>query len=352
MARRKAPDVRHDADRSNRIVTVDERLIEYRASAVGGCSRALVCAGLGYEGHQPPDWMQEKFDEGHTLEPVVVGWLKEGRAFNTRGGGTESFHDVGREQEPHDLQVGVVEQDGVDYTVVVRAHSDAMGKIGGFEVDIEIKCVGDDLWGDFRSKGLAGLHHYAWQVSARMHAHGLPVAFVVARKKGSLSKGDLEIVDVLVEIVTEPPIPMRDFKRRLLKVENAIGDAEADAELPPCDIRQYPCLYWYLHDDTENETRTRVDDALLAGQVAAYKAAAAEEADAKKRKDLFMAGIKAWMDANGMGVDGARYEVGDFKVTYVASFVPSRVTEERTDRYVRVTAKRKGGRPAKKGDTQ
>lgn len=349
MARHAAPDIRHDPDRPGRIeIEADDgNAVEYRASSVGGCARALVCAGLGYEPAPTPEWMQEKFDEGHELEPVVVEWLKEGRAFSQRGSTeTVAFAEVGGEQQAQTLRIGSVEDaDGREWTVNVVAHSDAMGDVidgNQYPVDIEIKCVGDDLWGDFRRNGVAGLHAYAWQVSARMHAHGLPVAFVVCRKKGSLSAGNLEIVDVLVEIVTEAPIPLRDFKRRLLKIEDWLATALATGELPACDVKQYPCPFWYQHDDQADETRTRIEDDLLKGQLAAYLDASARAKEAEDDKKRLMEGVKAWMEANGMAVDGARYDCDGLKVTYVASFVPSRVTEERTDRYVRISGRKTG----------
>ena len=50
-----------------------------RASALGGCIRSLVATGRGVEPQPVPDWMQEKYNEGHDAEPVIEKLAMEQR---------------------------------------------------------------------------------------------------------------------------------------------------------------------------------------------------------------------------------------------------------------------------------
>lgn len=367
---KRQPDA-HDPDRPNRMMLPFERnddgglaedvagIVSYRASAVGGCSRALVCAGLDYTPEPPPDWLQERFDEGHTLEPLVLDILRTGRSLKLLRHPDSDMVSVrvddDSEQTSHRLDVGTVDIDGEPWKVTVMAHSDAMGLVrlswdtpeseAWTAVDIEVKCFRDDLWAKFVTGGVAAMPDYAWQASARMHAHGLPILFVVARKKGSLraGDGDLEIVDMACELVTTPLVPLKDFKKRLLKIESRIGDQE----LPACDLRQYPCPYYYAHDDDAEQSRIRVDDELLAGQIKAYNEAAARAAAAEADKKRLMDGIRAWLEVNGMAVDGAKVTVKSAdktvdgtKVSWVAYWREEKVVPAGLVAYPKVTAKK------------
>ena len=44
----------------------------YRASSVGLCEVALIALRMGVQPSVPPDWLQEKFDEGHEWEGHIV----------------------------------------------------------------------------------------------------------------------------------------------------------------------------------------------------------------------------------------------------------------------------------------
>jgi hypothetical protein len=50
-----------------------------RASALGGCIRSLVATGRGVEPQPVPEWMQEKYNEGHDAEPVIEKLAMEKR---------------------------------------------------------------------------------------------------------------------------------------------------------------------------------------------------------------------------------------------------------------------------------
>lgn len=48
-------------------------VVVYRASALGGCERALVAARVGATRHPVPAVIQNAFDEGHRNEPIIMG---------------------------------------------------------------------------------------------------------------------------------------------------------------------------------------------------------------------------------------------------------------------------------------
>ena len=114
-----------------------------RASALGGCTRALALALAGVEGEPAPQWMEDVFERGWEAEEQIVKMLAD------RG------LTVTRQQEEYDLKLGVG---------VVRGHVD--GFIGGRIV--EIKSTTDI--GRMKTGRLAD--RYRWQISA-----GLPTVF-------------------------------------------------------------------------------------------------------------------------------------------------------------------------------
>src|ERR1700676_396302 len=61
-----------------------ERFV-YRAPGLGGCNNALIAARMGIEGSRPPAWMQQRFDVGKDLEPIILNNLHERYGFNLYG---------------------------------------------------------------------------------------------------------------------------------------------------------------------------------------------------------------------------------------------------------------------------
>src|SRR5687768_1765416 len=49
-------------------------IVVYRASSLGhGCIRSLVASRMGVDEEPPPEWLQERFDEGTVSENVILG---------------------------------------------------------------------------------------------------------------------------------------------------------------------------------------------------------------------------------------------------------------------------------------
>ena len=225
-----------DADGDSRVI--------YRASGVGGCIRTLVAHRLGLQPSATPGWMQERYDQGTALEPKILAALakndsKAKPALMLRDGSQAAVVPTA-----HGSQVEIEYR--VYGNVYVRGHVDGIGTVScigptfGVKAGtvIEIKALGKTYWDSFVKNGLAGLPvTYAWQVSAYMHATGGPVLLVCARKTDA---GD-DFTELLGELISEPPIAVTEFKRKLVQVETTDALAEV-----LCDVSQYPCPFSWI----------------------------------------------------------------------------------------------------------
>jgi hypothetical protein len=216
------------ADHRADVYVEGERTI-YRASALGGCVRALVAARTGYTPVAPTDKQRRYMAEGVLHEPAVVGWLEaEGWA-------------MGRTQDQVELEVAG--------HLTVRGHTDGVGTRAGSERVVEIKAPGQDTWKKFVSQGIKASRRYEWQLSVYMHALGLPGLFVAKNR----NTGEVHVIEV-----DEPPIGLTAIKARVIKVEAAA----ARGDLMACDPMAYPCGFYYLHDEQEMFPEQTMDEAL------------------------------------------------------------------------------------------
>lgn len=218
----------------------DGRII-YRASALGSCMKSLVALGLGMTPVDWPDWLYRKFQEGIDGEPVVVDMLRE----NWRIVDEEEGHYY----QWHDGQLFV--EVPVGTRVVIRGHGDAIGtcyktpvyEYGESEWEtgdkrlIEVKCCS----AEYARVVLRTLPlMYKVQVSVYGGFYGLPIMLVIGVKDK-----DGKVVNILSQMIDEPPMTMAQVKQRVMQIESWIGDGE----LPDCDYRQWPCAFPYLCDE-------------------------------------------------------------------------------------------------------
>lgn len=315
-------------------------LVVYRASSLGRCVKELVAARLGLDGESPPDWMQERFDEGTNAEQAIIDLCYgdvDGRSagsgdglpggyFHTlspaypnsyrvhMGNANERFPHVRREllddgQFTMELPVGNGR--------VVRGHLDGIGEQygqphpgdwldgkTGQRVVIEIKHLATQAFERFLKHDPVETlrqHHpyYAWQVSLYMHATGLPCMFTVGEK---LVEGTGEervykgVGRVTSFVIDEPMVSMGQVRAKIAKVE-MLADK---GELPVCDVAQYPCAFYYLHTEEDERVTKRGKDTddgpriievsdevvvqSLVNAVSAYQSAGKAERAAKEAK--------------------------------------------------------------------
>lgn len=321
-------DVIDTDDRGERTVVV------YRASSVGGCPRALVAFGLDYDPMPVPDEMQKKFDEGTNWELRLLDRIAK-KGVDTRDGQHYKLTLNGDHQ--HRVRFPVI--DGVE----VRAALDDVGavyEINGEDIShptpciVEVKFLGDDMYEDFKRKGIGFKPGYAWQVSSQMYGmeHELkvmvPVLFVCALKKRSPSGKLIGIAELTGEWIISPPIKGAEFVTKLTRVEQAI----AKQKLPDCEP-MYPCPFFYMHDEKKIE---RLDDELLVSLVAQFENAKRQEKSWEAKRKAAQEGIFGFFESEG--IKGGTRHVGDFKVVDVWAEMPERTVQYKasTTHYVKV----------------
>lgn len=248
-------------------VYVEDGVVVYRASAVGGCGEALLAMRSGQTAMMPPAWFQEKLDEGTEWEAYIVG-----AALAEWDGELISSQD--------EIELALTPN------LIIRGHTD--GRATGrryldddlyekIEVGIEAKKLGPSLF----KKWQAGLEsfwsacpYYRDQLTLYMHATGLPFVYAV----GEWDPDKLEVVRVHTKLITTPPGDINQIKAKVLSVEARY----LQGEQMECSGGMYPCPVFYLH---EEEQREEVDDLALHAAVERYLKQADQEKAAKKAKD-------------------------------------------------------------------
>ena len=230
----------HDTSGDHAIVTETDTGIYYRASALGGCLRALWAARKGMPAAPTPAKMQEVFDRGHEIEPIVINMLKE-QGWNIYDEQKEVILPVTFEEFPDSVsQV----PPPITKPLYVLGHVDALGapppglsgpEADGFEHVIEIKGFGPDLWAKYKAGGLRGMFGYAVQCSAYQYALGFAdLAFVVYNKE----TGELDI-----QFFERPVLERWELDVIVAVVE----ECYRTSQMPSCTLN-YPCPYYQLHD--------------------------------------------------------------------------------------------------------
>lgn len=214
----------------------------YRASSLGYSLCQLVCPHLGYQPASPPEWLQEKFDKGHELEPVIKDWLRD------------RDWVIEREEEEVSLEV-------IPGKVQVVGHVDAIGthEALGYDGVIELKTMVHKSFEDFRRNGWDSksslIEKYKWQASAYMLATGLPHILIAWDKDAG---PESEVVS-WVEAVRVPFYTIADIANKLSEAESYIIDG-----VIPDGCNDYPCPYYYLHESKDAKEVVDADEELEA----------------------------------------------------------------------------------------
>lgn len=241
--------------------TVDRPSVQYdndtdewwiRASAIGGCIRSLVATGRGVPAEAPPEWMQEKFDQGHAAEPelermalaalnhVAFGRPRKVRLeFPIESGGTIR---VSGEVDNYSVPVAVVDTGIPDliheYKALGKSYVEKIERLGD---NPDWRAVLDVLPAPYRMQVSVYMHGAAKRFGAM-----IPVALVIG------VKDEDGVVQRILPIITIDAYPMAEHEieaRARLIVNMAICDD--DEEFPACDVAQYPCGHFFLHDEEE-----------------------------------------------------------------------------------------------------
>lgn len=282
-------------------------LVVYRASALGMCDRIFAALDAGYEPMAHPEWFQRVLDEGTNSEDAIREMFEE--------------RSDGLFVTDTQLEVELEVMDGV----VIRGHID--GLVATHGALFEAKKFRPSTWDKFQRSGVECMPNYPMQTSIYMHALELTEMFFV----GGLYDPDTQtIIDIKSLEYHSPPINMLAIRKRVAKLEGIINDGihVMDVACPP--TAQFPCPFYFLHDDDSPQPKERPGDEIitpiLVEWVQLQQAKAEPAAEVKRIEDRIKElkdGVTGWWEAAGLEPgDTTTIEHGDksyvVKVTDVA----------------------------------
>jgi hypothetical protein len=267
----------------------DDGTIVYRASGLGLCDRIYVALDQDYDPMAFPEWFQNVLDEGTAMEQSIREKFME---------------DYGEIVEGDQQEVELQVMDGV----VIRGHIDGLID-GGPKNDRESalwegKKVRPSGWDAFKRKGVEWHKNYPMQVSVYMHALGVQRLFFTG---GLYDPDKQEIVDTYTHAYHQPPINMLAIRKRIAKLEGIINGGKHAMDVACPTTPDFPCPFFYLHDDDAPEPKERPADDIVAPLVTTMERLKAEKAPLAKRiKELdaeiknMKGGIEGWWEAAGL----------------------------------------------------
>ena len=265
------------ADHRPDIYPDGDRLI-FRASSLSMCDTRVVASALDMTAMPTPDFLQRAYDEGSAAEEAVVSRFAEND--HLFGPGADqldrtkwemlnplepSSYRQSRDSEQLLPHVALDFLDDEQFTCevpvggtrIVKGHLDGIGQcyeappesgLLGSRVVVEAKFLGPDFFAKWLAQGWSAVPYYAMQVSIYGYATGLPVVFIVGEKlRHEGSDPTIERVHVTCVDPDSMPVHIGKVKARVNKLARYVDSGE----LPACTKQEYPCPYYYLHDDDE-----------------------------------------------------------------------------------------------------
>lgn len=314
-----------------------EEVVIYRASGLGLCDRIYVALQQGYDPMAFPAWFQEVLDEGTAMEDNIRKMFEE-----------EMLENVIGDQQEVELEV----MPGI----FIRGHIDGkvLGATGGkwdasMDALWEGKKVRPSGWEAFKRKGVEWHKNYPMQVSVYMHALGLQRLFFT----GGLYDPDKgEILETYTHAYPDPPINMLGIRKRIAKLEGLIDGEKHAMDVSCPKTPDYPCPFFYLHDDDAPEPKQRPADDDIAPLLChitdledAKRPHAAEVRALDKQIKECKEGITGWYEAAGLDVgDESSVQVGDDTYVLKVLDVARKGYTVEAGGYTKVTVKKNGGK--------
>ena len=272
------PDVYHEGDKT-----------VYRASALGGCERALWYARTGVERSPVSATLMKAFREGSNSEDLVLQMARE-----------RYFFDITEPQCEYEIEVP-----GTDGLVVVRGHLDGLGASSGTKEvgNVEAKMLGPDLWKKSHTARFKSIPHWMVQVQLGMMGSGRTRCWMIWGEKDA----DGVAKDVSYTVVE---YSARDAVMALAKVRRVEAAVAAGLDIE-CAKEEFGCSYWQLHEGKGwgAEDVETVDDqelgALGAAWLRAKDAVKMAEGARDKARDAFKRALAKNNIDHSVGV-GAR----------------------------------------------
>ena len=301
------------ANRPDVIVNGEE--VQYRASSLGSCTRALAAARQELEPWRGslPAKIAEVFERGHKAEEYGKAWFKE------RGWAVTD--------EQREVVVGVTGR------ISVVGHIDYIVSRHGGDVRpilVDSKSQSEDEFAKPSIRDSTFWHKYKWQFSVYALGTGLAIAVQRIGPDGTVK------LEVVGELYGEA-----DVRARVLQVE---AMARGDLKGVVCDKDDFPCPYWkLLHPATQWEER---EDETLADLALHYKRLAVEiDPLVKRRAELREKLIEH------MGEGKVEETISGIQVSVVKSTVKEKIVPEHYQTRVNVVLPKENVNAARPDDS-
>jgi hypothetical protein len=222
--------------------------IIYRASSVGSCPRKLWAARNNNPAKPVTAKMQAIFDRGHELEPIILNALIE-RGWELRNYQGEVLFKV------FDLPSGAFVSVIGHYDCEARypiPDDGPEGFVWSEWLPCDVKGFGPDLVSEYLAHGIDNLPHYQWQQSIYVIGH--PTAKSYLMPVWDKDKGELLSSSLYPRL---PDITLADIEQKLMSIEQSF----LMSQMPDC-TNEYPCPYYYLHDDKPSPPDTLPESAV------------------------------------------------------------------------------------------
>lgn len=321
----------------------------YRASECGKCVTALAALAMGIEPAEMPDVLQPALDAGVALEPVLLRKVRESGYRSVTWAEVDQMKKLELIAGVDPIEEQMQTRWFIGKKACVRAHPDDF--MVGSEApvwtndgiqnlyDVEVKAFGKDLWEKWKRDGIDAFPGYAWQISARMHSHALPVLFGVGLKNDD---GD-DIVEMDVAIYHTAPIDIAVFSEKILAAD-AIARQRIPEKLPDCAEGHWPCPVYFLPQCKGNKDRKEtitLDDTELGELARHFYTDTEDRTSANKSRDEFKEKIAKWFDSHPQHRDKSVVVVdatgaNRFSVEWCDVPQPEKVIKAHTQRYPRV----------------
>jgi hypothetical protein len=249
----------------------------YRASSLGGCTRAQVAGQLDYPELAPPEKFENEAGTGYFQrgnaheEECLVAMEADGWPLTTALPGTILNDKYGKNQMYQEWQVA-----GAEFHLRFDG-----GLSGPFRV-LEIKSP--KSWAKWEKAHKTGdysdplMHRYAYQISCYMVATGLE-AVIACVEDGRVKTFGIEV----------PPFDLAAITERVAGME---AQVEAGKLPSVCSQKDYPCAFAALCRHEEPEF---VEDAPLDALVLNYQDWVTKEKEAKAGKDQARTMIEGYL---------------------------------------------------------
>ncbi len=273
-------------DRPN--VYEEEGVWVYRASAAGRCERELWAYRTGMTPTAHPDWLLKAFQEGHDNEDAILKVV---------GGVTMA-------QRVIEIPVGK----GVMFRGAIDGYQESSKKL------VDAKAFAESTYyTKWLKTGIRGFPGYTAQMrlyGAGLELQGLELNGLIMAIGIKDDDGVVQKVKQFQYSFDDLPVTLRDLKRKVMRIEAAA----VSGEMPPCvEPLQYPCSFFFIHDEKEIMVSDNEFLELMANK---WRAAKVREDAAKKDRDEAGAMILSTLDEMERE-KGEAVQVGDWVVSDV-----------------------------------